>query len=122
MNIDIYQISSLLSRQQVLTLGLFNNGKNNEDSKYLTFFHLIHSNEVSNDNESILKLNYSNKASFLKFKERYRKKLFDYILLAQARLRFDDNTHESYFELLKLYSVARILHFRNQKKKRSHYI
>lgn len=116
MNLDIYQISTLLSKQQVLTLGLFNDGKNKEDSKYLTFFHLIHDNTVSNDNESISKLKYTNKSSFQKFKIRYRKKLLDYILLTQARVPTEDTTHESYFELLKLFSVARILHIRTQKK------
>ncbi|MFT4534674.1 MAG: hypothetical protein ACJA1A_003146 [Saprospiraceae bacterium] len=116
MNIDIYQISTLLSKQQVLTLGLFNDGKNKEESKYLTFFHLIHDNKVSNDDEAIIKLKYSNKASFLKFKHRYRKKLLDYILLAQARVQIADTTNESYFELLKLYCSARIIHLRNQKK------
>ena len=117
MNIDIYQISTLLSRQQVLTLGLFNDGKNKEDSKYLTFFHLIHDNKVSNDKESILKLKYSNKASFLKFKDRYSKKLLDYILLTQARGKQGRiKSNEDYFELLKLFTAARILHLKNQKK------
>ncbi|MFT6335111.1 MAG: hypothetical protein ACI86M_000302 [Saprospiraceae bacterium] len=114
MNLDIYQITLLLSKQQVITLGLFNDGKSNEDSKYMVFYQLIHSTSVVNDDEAIKILNYKNRASFLKFKDRYKNKLLDYILLSQARIPKTDTSNEEYYNLLKLFSTARILHLRNQ--------
>ncbi len=115
MNLNIYQITLLLSTQQVIALGLFNDGKSVQDSKYMNFFTLIHRNKIRNDQESIDVLEYRNKASFLKFKDRYKKKLLNYLLLSEVRITPVDTSNELYFELLKLYSAAKILHFRNQK-------
>ena len=116
MNINIYQITTILSKQQVLSLGLFNDGKSKSVSKYLTFFHLIHDNQVNNDDESIIKLKYKNRASFLKFKDRYKKKLLNYIILTETRASLVDSNVDPYLDLINLYSAARVLHLRHQKK------
>ena len=116
MNLDIYQITLLLSKQKIITLGLLNDGKSNKGSKYMKFFQLIHTNKVTNDEESIEKLKYKNRASFLKFKTRYKQKLLNYLLLSETRTTPNDLNQEQYFDLLKLYSVAKILHYRNQNK------
>jgi len=116
MNINIYQITMLISKQQVLTLGLFKDGKSKNKSKYLVFFHLIHDHKVTNDQESIIYLNYKNKSSYLKFKERYSRKLLDYILLTDVRVKSVDKTLDPYLDLLRLYCSARVLHLRNHKR------
>lgn len=116
MNVDIYQITGLLSKQQVITLGLFNDNKGSKKSKYLLFYNLIHEHKITNDEDAMIELNYTNKASFLKFKDRYKRKLLDYLLLAHASVPMNDKTFESYFELLKLYSASRILHLRGNNK------
>lgn len=106
----------LLSKQQVISLGLFDDKKSNEKSKYLKYFNLIHSSTVTNDIESMKHLNYKNKASFLRFKNRYRKKVFNYLLLSNASSPIQDLSNNEYAELLNLYSVAKILHFRSLRK------
>jgi len=115
MNFNIYQTTQLLSKQQVIALGLFNDGKSKQDSKYMRFFKLIHEKKIRNDEESIRALQYRNRASFLKFKDRYKKKLLNYLVLSEFRTKPVDTSNELYFDLLKLYSAAKILHFRHQK-------
>ncbi len=116
MNINIYQISSFLSKQQVLALGLFNDKKSKKTTKYLSFYLKIVSNEINSDDEAIEKLKYRKKSSFLKFKERYTKKLLDYLLLSQSGITSNNSSYDLYFKLLGLYAVARVLQLKNQTK------
>lgn len=116
MNIDIYQLSRLLSKQQVLATGLFVDGKANKKSKYLLLFLGIKDGKINSDKEAIQYLKYRKSPSFLKLKKRYLDKVLNYLLISDARIEFQDKTNDLYLELLKLHVAARFLHFHNQKK------
>lgn len=115
MNLDIYQLSKLLTKQKVLALGLFKDNKTETDTKYLMFYKKIIKNEITNDKEAKDSLNYSkNSTAFLKFKERYTKKVLDYILLFEASVKSNEFINEEYYRLLKLYTAAKIIQYKQQ--------
>jgi len=91
MNLDIYQLSKLVSKQKVKALGLFKDSKIDSKTKYLHLFENIVDNKINNDSEAKAALNYSeNSKAFLKFKERYTKKLLDYIVLSDTTVKSKD--------------------------------
>lgn len=115
MNLDIYQLSKLVSKQKVKAIGLFKDSKVDSETKYLYLFENILDNKIKNDAEAKKSLNYSdNSKSFLKFKERYTKKILDYIMLSEATVKTDEFINEEYCRLLQLYSVAKIIQYKQQ--------
>jgi len=116
MNINIYKITLLLSKQKVNSLGLFNDNKSSEKSKYINLFNKIHSNDIQNDNDAIKELGYKTKASFTKFKDRYKSKLLKYFVLTDAKVMHNDSSNLLFSELVKLYSVGKALIFRGYSK------
>jgi hypothetical protein len=115
MNLDIYQLSKLLTKQKVIALGLFKDNKIDTETKYLMFYEKIIANEIKNDKEAKKALNYSkNSPAFLKFKERYIKKVLDYILLFEASVKSNEFINEEYYRLLKLYTAGKIIQFKHQ--------
>jgi len=116
MNLDIYQLSKLVSKQKVKALGLFRDNKINSETKYLFLFENIVDNKIKNDTEAQRALNYSpNSKSFVKLKERYTKKILDYIMLSDAHIASNEYVNEEHFRLLKLYAVARIIQYKQQR-------
>ena len=115
MNLDIYQLSKLLTKQKVIALGLFKDNKIDAETKYVMFYEKIIANEIKNDKEAKEALNYSkNSSAFLKFKERYTKKVLDYILLFEASVKSNEFINEEYYRLLKLYTAGRIIQYKQQ--------
>ena len=115
MNLDIYQLSKLVSKQKVKAIGLFKDNKINTETKYLYLFEGILDNKINNDAEAKRELNYSeNSKSFLKFKERYTKKILDYILLSETTINTGEFINEEYCRLLQLYSAAKIIQYKQQ--------
>lgn len=115
MNLDIYQLTRLVSKQKVKAIGLFKDSKIDSETKYLLLFENIIDNKIKNDSEAKRFLNYSESSkSFLKFKERYTKKILDYILLSEATHKSDEFINEEYCRLLQLYSVAKIIQYKQQ--------
>jgi len=115
MNLDIYQLSKLVSKQKVKALGLFKDNKVDIMTKYLFLFENIVDDKIKNDNEAKKALNYSqNSKSFSKFKERYTKKILDYILLSDAQIRLNETLYDEHFKLLKLFVVARFIQYQHQ--------
>lgn len=115
MNLDIYQLSKLLTKQKVLALGLFRDNKIDADTKYLLFYEKIVQDEITDDKGAKVALNYSkNSSAFLKFKERYTKKVLDYILLFEASVKSNEFINEEYYRLLKLYTAAKIIQYKQQ--------
>ncbi len=110
MKLDVYQLSKLVSKQKVKALGLFKDNKLGSETKYLSFYENIVDNVIQNDQEAQKALNYSPASkSFVKFKERYTKKILDYILLSDAHIQVDEYVYEEYFKLLRLYTAAKII-------------
>lgn len=115
MNLDIYQLSKLISIQKVKALGLFKDNKIDSDTKYLHLFENIINGRIKNDDEARSALNYAPKSkAFLKFKERYTKKILDYILLSDTQIDVNEILYEEYFKLIKLYVAAKIIHYKKQ--------
>ena len=111
MNLDIYHLSKLVSKQKVKAIGLFKDSKIDSETKYLYLFEHIVDNKITNDDEAKKALNYSaNSKAFLKFKERYTKKILDYIMLSDTTVKSQEFINEEYCRLLQLYSVAKIIH------------
>jgi len=115
MNLDIYQLSKLLTKQKVIALGLFRDNKTDSETKYLMFYEKIINEEIKNDKEARQALNYSrNSTAFLKFKERFTKKVLDYILLFEASVKSNEFINEEYYRLLKLYTASKIIQYKQQ--------
>jgi hypothetical protein len=115
MNLDIYQLTKLLTKQKVLALGLFKDNKIDTETKYFLFYEKILSNEIRNDTEAKIALNYPKKSpAFLKFKERYTKKVLDYILLFEASIKSNEFINEEFYRLLKLYTAGKIILYKQQ--------
>ena len=113
MTLDIYQLSKLVSKQKVLAIGLFKDNKIDSETKYLFLFENIISDKITNDKEAKKALNYSEDSkAFLKFKERYTKKILDYIMLSDTTVKGGEFINEEYCRLLQLYSVARIIQYK----------
>ena len=116
MKLDIYTISLLFSKQQIIALGLFTDSKKDSESQYLQFFELILNGDIRSDEEAIEHFDYENVASFRKFRSRYSDKLLDYLILSKIRENPLDEINEQYFRLLKYFIAARVLHFNLQNK------
>ncbi len=117
MNLDIYQLSKLVSKQKVKAIGLFKDSKIDSETKYLHLFENIIDNNITNDAQAKKALNYAeNSKAFLKFKERYTKKILDYIVLSETTVRSKEFINEEYCRLLQLYSVAKIIQYKQQSR------
>ncbi len=116
MQIDIYQISKILSKQRINSFGLFEDKKTNTVSKYSLLYLGIIKDTISNDQEAIRKLNFSKKSTFIRFKNRYSNKLLDYFLLHQNTNHGLSEYFSKYLQTLKLFTTGRILHVIGQKK------
>ncbi|MDF1697709.1 MAG: hypothetical protein P1U56_17820 [Saprospiraceae bacterium] len=115
MNLNIYQLSRVLSTQKVLALGLFRDSKVDSMTKYLFLFENIVNGKIKNDEEAKRALNYAqNSKSFVKFKERYTKKVLDYIILSDAHIEINENLYEEHIRLLKLFVAGRFLLYHHQ--------
>ena len=72
--------------------------------------------KITNDEEAKLALGYSkNSKSFSKFRERYTKKIIDYILLSDAHIKSNDFVNEEYYRLLKLFAAGKVVHYHQQR-------
>ena len=113
MTLDIYQLSKLVSKQKVLAIGLFKDNKIDSETKYLFLFENIINDKITNDKEAKKALNYSEDSkAFLKFKERYTKKLLDYIMLSDTTIKAHEVINEEYCRLLQLYCVGKIIQYK----------
>ena len=116
MNLDIYLLSKLVSKQKVKALGLFKDQKINSETNYLFLYKNIIDNKIKNDTEAKRELNYSNNSkAFIKFKERYTNKIIDYISLSDAHVKSNEYINEEHYKLLKLFAVARLIHYLQQR-------
>jgi len=117
MKLDIYQLSKLISKQKVKALGLFKDNKIDSETKYLYLFENIIDGKIKNDAAARRALNYApNSKSFLKFKERYTKKLIDYILLSDTNIQLHEFVFEEHIKLMKLFTAARIIQYERQRE------
>lgn len=115
MNLDIYQLSKLVSKQKVNALGLFKDNKIDSVTKYLFLYENIVDGRIKNDEDAKRALNYSeNSKAFGKFKERYTRKILDYTLLSGTNNQITAYLYDEHFKLLKLYTAARYVKFQYQ--------
>jgi len=115
MNLNIITLSKQISKQKVISLGLFNDAKLKRTSKYFKLYNAIIENEIETEEEIYSFLEFKTIAACKKFKLRYTKKLLDYLLISDNINNKVDYRTELYIELCKLLSAARILHFRQAK-------
>ena len=74
-NIDIFSLTGVISYRKIISYGRFQDTKTKGDNNYFKLFKAIKNGEVKNEEEAQEYLEIANRASFLRFKNRYVKKL-----------------------------------------------